>query len=232
MDSRISVVIPSYKEAAYIEKTLKALRGQSYRDIEIIVVDSDPGEETRDIARGYADKVIHLSERGVSKARNLGARNASGGIILFMDADTIIFDGSLQEIARIFEGGDVASVCGFVEVESSFLNRLIFRITAESGWLLAMLGIPLFYGFCVAYRRDVFERIGGFNESLVTCEDLDVSMRAAKAGRCVFSRKVRVVTSARRLEKGGTVRMIVFHLRNFMNYLKCGKPAEHYPVLR
>ena len=232
MDYKLSVVIPSYREEGYIEETLKALRNQDYKNVEVIVVDSSPDEKTRDVAKKYADKTLHFPERGVSKARNLGAQNSSGDIIVFIDADTVIKKDALAKIARAFaEDEKMVCCCAYVEVESSLLNRILFMLVSESVWLMAKLGMPLFYGFCVAYRKDTFDKVC-FNEKLVTCEDIDVSKRAARLGKCKLLRDVRVLTSARRVEKGGTLRIVVFHMQNLIRYTLSSKACEDYPVFR
>ena len=232
MAFKLSVIIPSYNEEKYIEKTLKALKEQDYKNMEIIVVDSSTSEETRIISKKYADRTILLDERGVSKARNLGAQNASGDILIFIDADTIMEKGTLTEITRKFEiDKNVVCVCAYVDVESSIGSRLLFKSVSEMVWLLAKIGLPLFYGSCVAYRRTAFEKIC-FSERLITCEDIDLSRRARRLGKCVLDRKARVLTSARRVEKGGIIKTVFFHIQNLANYLVSGKAEENYPAFR
>lgn len=231
-DFKLSVIIPSYNEEKYIEETLKSLKKQSYRNIEVIVVDSSVDDKTRKISERYADKTIYLKERGVGKARNLGAKNASGDIFVFMDADTMIKEGSLEEICRAFKNPDVVCVCGYIEVKSSFLNEMLFMGVSESVWLLSKLNIPLFYGICVSYKREAFEKIKGFDESFITAEDIEISKRASRIGKCILNRKVRALTSARRVEKGGFLKIIVFHIVNLVNFLLSRKTEENYPALR
>ena len=232
MDFKLSVIIPSYNEEKYIEETLKRLKKQSYMNIEVIVVDSSADDKTRKISEKYADKTIYLSERGIAKARNVGAKAASGDIFVFVDADTLLEDGALKEICRSFDDPKVAGVCSYIEVDSSFLNRLLFKAVSESVWILSKLNLPLFYGMCVSYRRCVFEKVNGFNEELVTTEDLDVSRRAARFGKCILNKKVRVLTSARRVEKGGFLTIVMFHVINLVNFLLFRKTEENYPALR
>ena len=232
MDFKLSVIIPSYNEEKYIEETLKRLKKQSYGNVEVIVVDSSADDKTRKISEKYADKTIHLNERGIAKARNVGAKAAGGDVFVFVDADTLLEDGALKEICSSFEVPDVAGVCSYIEVDSSFLNRVLFKAVSESVWILSKLNLPLFYGMCVSYRRCVFEKINGFNEELVTTEDLDVSRRAARFGKCVLNKKVRVLTSARRVEKGGFFTIVTFHIVNLVNFLLFRKTEENYPALR
>ena len=92
----ISVVIPAYNEEKYLEKTLNRLP----KNLELIVVCNGCTDKTAQIAKKYA-KVISISDKNVSKARNLGAKNSSGKILIFLDADTcFISEKSFSEIEK------------------------------------------------------------------------------------------------------------------------------------
>lgn len=88
----VSVIIPTYCEEHTIEGCLKSIKNQEFKigRIESIVVDSHSPDNTRVVAKKFADKVIDLKARGVGRARNVGAKNAEGKILLFVDADTFL----------------------------------------------------------------------------------------------------------------------------------------------
>ena len=92
----VSIIIPAHNEERYIEKTLSHIKKQSYRNIEIIVVDDGSIDNTTKKAKIYADKIIKLKKRkGVSYARNAGAKVARGDLLVFLDADTMLWDKML-----------------------------------------------------------------------------------------------------------------------------------------
>ena len=95
-DPRISVVIPAYNEAASIGPCLASLLRQTWRDVELIVVDDGSTDATRDIAGRYPVQLLAADHRGPAAARNLGARTASGEILVFVDAD-MHFDPAFLE---------------------------------------------------------------------------------------------------------------------------------------
>jgi len=85
---KISVIIPTLQEEKYIATTLSKLT-KITPQIEIIVVDGGSEDNTVKIARGFTDKVYEIKERGISKARNYGAKYSNGDILLFLDADVM-----------------------------------------------------------------------------------------------------------------------------------------------
>src|SRR3989338_3430207 len=88
MGKLISIVIPAFNEQKTISECLKSLKNQSYRPIEITVVDDGSSDSTRNIVKGFSDiKLLTQSHKGPGQARNLGASNAKGEILVFVDAD-------------------------------------------------------------------------------------------------------------------------------------------------
>jgi len=86
---RCSVIIPARNEANRISRTLEALKAQDYDGrYEIIVVVNNSNDNTEEVARQFTDQVYTLKEGGAWRARNHGVENASGNVVLFIDADT------------------------------------------------------------------------------------------------------------------------------------------------
>lgn len=237
---KISIIIPAYNEEKYIETALsklKEIKEREYKNLEVIVVENGSTDETYKIAKRYADedknfKVFHLGKASAAIATNFGAKKASGEILILMDADTYPLNGTISEIARKFEDKEVVSVCTYLKTNSSIINNLLFSLSSELAYLSSKIGVPLFYTICVAYRKDVFEKLNGLKENFVTAYDLDLSKRASKFGKCVFARKANVFTSPRRIEKGGTLNVVMFHLKNFIKFSFYKKPAEEYEAYR
>ncbi len=229
---KVSIVIPTYMEEKYIEKTLKALRNQTYKNYEIIIVDSASKDRTVKIAKKYSDKIIVTKERGIGKARNTGARMADGDILLFLDADTVLKENFIKRMIDNFRSQDVIGVCGYVKTTGSLVNRLTYRACSELAWLSTLIEGPLFYGMCMAWDRGVFEKIGGFKESMVTAEDIELTQRASKYGKCVLARDAVAVTSPRRVTKQGWWSAVAFHIKNFFKYIIFKRPEKYYPTVR
>ena len=128
---RISVVIPAYNAAPYIAAAIDSVVGQTYKDLEIIVVDDGSVDNTAAVLQTYGNKVRYVRQenQGVSSARNHGIRVAQGELIAFLDADDVWFPEKLElqtqflsaheEAALVF--GDLELVANGQVVEPSYL---------------------------------------------------------------------------------------------------------------
>ena len=173
----VSVVVPVYNNAETIRQCLDSLLSQSYKDIEIIVVDDGSTDGTRDVVRGFPVKLIAVDHQGSSHARNVGIKEAEGQIIGFAEGDATYDKDYLARSVAHFADANVGGVIGpyFVKNPRNFLTRCkdVERRTHFSeyrpftGWV---------------YRKAVLELIGYFDERLSCGEDVDVGIRTRRAG--------------------------------------------------
>jgi glycosyltransferase involved in cell wall biosynthesis len=220
----VSVIMPTLNEERYIENCLKALKNQDYKGkYEIIVADGMSKDATVKIAKKYADKVIRVKKRGIAAGRNAGAKVAKGKIFLFIDADTIAPFNLITEIAKNFRKNVVGVACPILPLSSSLIDFLLYWIFNQFVRVSIKIKKPKVAGACCAYRRDAFEKIGGFNEEIETLEDFDVSKRIIKFGEIKFLDSVFVLTSTRRIRKWGKVKAIIRYLELLLNYILKGK---------
>lgn len=229
---KVSIIIPALNEEKYIEKTLKHIKKQTYRNIEIIVVDNASTDKTKSIAKKYA-KVISVKKRGISKARNAGARIATGSVLLFVDADTLLKKDFVERVVERFKKSkNVVGICGYIETRGSFLQRLVYKLCSEIAWISTIIRMPLFYGMCMAWKKDVFESVGGFDENLHTAEDIDFTIKARKFGRCILARDAKAITSPRRVVGMGLQEAVRFHIKNFFRHMFLKGAAKKYEIIR
>lgn len=226
----ISVIIPAYNEEAYIEKTLQSVTEQNTRS-EIIVVDGGSTDRTVEIAKRYADDVLVVRGDGVSRARNIGAKAASGDVLLFLDADTWLHAGTLETIQTAFTEG-ATGVCGNVRSDGPLHARIVYKITSATALITSWLHVPLFYGLCMAWRRDAFERNGGFDEGTRVGEDIKLTLALHNSGRCVWLRNARVTTSSRRLRGRWFFLSPYVHLKNFFKMVFLKRTDSTYRPVR
>jgi len=206
----ISVIIPTFNEEKYLETTLKALRNQSYaKKFEIIVADGGSRDRTVRIARKYADKVV-VTSRGVSKGRNAGALVSKGDVLVFIDADTVPYGNALNELeSAMRHRGVVGATCPVMPMSSiaaDWLQALALKTITK---LSLTTKRPVIPGICIACRRDAFERIGGFDESINVNEDADFVMRLRRFGKIGFAEYTFVLTSTRRIQKWGRAKSMM-----------------------
>ncbi|TVQ28281.1 MAG: glycosyltransferase [Spirochaetaceae bacterium] len=198
-----TIVIPAYNEEKTLPALLRDIAAQRGADPQVVVADAESTDRTREIARSRGATVV---EGGLPAAgRNSGARDADTDILIFLDADVRIPKRFVRTVCDAMEGRDlVAATCPMKPLSRLSTDRVIHNF-ANLFVRLTQYSDPNAPGYCIAIRRDVFERIGGFDESLKVAEDHDLVKRAAKHGafRVVPDTHVRV--DVRRFEKEGRV---------------------------
>lgn len=226
-----SVIIPTYMEAGYIENCLQSISRQKYKrtEFEIIVSDSRSSDKTVEIASRFADIVIVDDRRGISYGRNAGAKEASGNILVFVDADAILAPDFLSYCHQEFSNLSVVGITGIAKPnDGGILQRFIYTGTYCMVYLFHFFGLSLFPGICVAYRSKVFTEVGGFREDFGIVEDLDLSRRISKMGITKIIHQARAFVSTRRLERH-LVATVAYHIYSDLRYLLIGKAHRHYP---
>lgn len=228
---KLSVIIPTYNEEKEIEGCLQSLLQQSIprSEYEIIVADATSTDNTVAIAQRYADIVVCTLQRGIAVGRNLGARRASGDILLFLDADVHLTKTFLAECKKAFEDNSLVALCGkFVPRDGGFLPKVVYYGTYALVRFFSFMRLPLYPGICVAYRRSAFECVNGFREDLGISEDIDLSRRVSKIGKCSVHSHAVAYVATRRVQKH-LFSTVVFHIWNDLRYLLTGRSAKMYP---
>ena len=189
-------------EAPAIARTLEAIRAGA-RDAEIIVVDGGSTDGSIEVARPRCDVAISAA-RGRALQMNTGAAHASGGVLVFVHADTIV----PASFARDIEGAlaNPAVVGGRFDVRLDD-NHPLLVLTGALINLRSRISSTGTGDQAIFVRRKIFEALGGFPD-LPICEDLDFARRLKRSGRIACLRS-KVVTSARRWRKGGIVRTVL-----------------------
>jgi len=231
----ISVIIPTLNEEKYIESSLKSLINQDYKGkYEIIVADGMSRDNTVRIAKKFTDKVITVTQKNVAAGRNEGAKIAKGEILLFLDADTILLFNGLTEISKPFKNKRVVGVtCSVLPISPEAKDFAIYWSFNQFMKRSIKSKKPQIAGVCCAYRKKVFENVGGFNKYLETLEDFDLSERISKKGDIKFVQNTIALTSNRRIKKWGRIKSIGKYLRLYFNYIlrkKTFDRNEYEPV--
>lgn len=127
---KVSVIIPSYNSAETVIECLSSLSEQSYENIEVIFVDNQSLDDSKDRAQNYLKKsslyfkVCSEPKKGVSFARNRGLKESSGRLICFLDADDWLFPDSIERRVNAFSNGGVACVYGpYLRVKNVSCDR-------------------------------------------------------------------------------------------------------------
>jgi rSAM/selenodomain-associated transferase 2 len=214
----ISVIIPTYNEAAYLPATLDSI-ADSNTNKEVIVVDAGSVDGTSDLARARTARVLLSQRRQRAYQMNLGARHAYGALLLFLHADTVLPTAALDHIAlSLSENGIVGG--GFARrynSDSWFLRTTCLFAdlrTRLTGWFLGDQAIFV--------RKEAFEKLAGFRD-LELFEDLDFSIRMTKTGK-VTTLYPPVITSSRRFREDRVVTTTLSDLWLTCRYLAGADP--------
>lgn len=203
----LSVVIPTKNEEDYLPRLLASIKRQSIQPLEVIVADAGSMDKTREIAKSYGARVVEGGMPG--PGRNRGAEAAKGDVIFFFDADVVLKDKAFLEKALLeFEsrGLDIATT-DVLPIEGTKYDGFSHEVYNKYVRLWGRLH-PHAPGFCMLVRKSLHEKIGGFDEDVVFCEDHDYVLRGNKAGKFGFLAKdIRVYVSSRRQERDGRLNM-------------------------
>jgi glycosyltransferase involved in cell wall biosynthesis len=226
-----SIIVPTYQEEEYITRCLQSIAQQDYKreDFEIIVSDAHSTDRTLENARQYCDRIILNDRRGIAYGRNAGAQTALGDILVFLDADATLSRDFLFQCHQVFQISSVAGMSGIASPnDGGLIQRFVYRGTYCLVRIFHFFHISLFPGICIAYRRDIFMKLGGFREDFGIVEDLDLSRRISRVGLCTVNKKARAFVSTRRLEKH-LLSTVTFHIYSDIKYLLTGKASTYYP---
>ncbi len=195
----LSVIVPAYQAEATLAGCLEAILSQKdFTDFEVIVVDDHSSDRTTEVAGGFPVRLIRREEnRGAGAARNLGAGNSYGGILLFVDADVYLEPSVLSRVARLFREcpeidaavgtySELPAVKDAVSIYHNFFTFYHHELSPDR--------IEWFWGALGAVRREVFEKVGGFPEgySGAAAEDMELGYAMAMAGyRIAYQRELR-----------------------------------------
>lgn len=196
----VSVIIPAYNRAHSVRRSIDSVLDQTYRPLEVIVVDDGSTDGTAEVLEFYGDliKLIRRSNGGPSSARNTGVAHAGGEIIAFLDSDDTWQPEKLERQVRLMESGGSQVPCCVCNAEtvadgpllpSSFDSAGVSGELSEGFWLNPAELIAtrfLLFNQVVAIRRESFEKIGGFNESMRILEDHDLAFRLSLLGPWAF----------------------------------------------
>lgn len=226
----ISLIIPAFNEEAYLPACLDAvIEHVGNRAVEIIVVDNNSTDGTRAVIERYP-QVIYLfeSQKGITRARQRGFLGSTGEVLAFVDADTRPPAGWIDQVAAQFAARpDLACLSG----PYSFYDLTGIRNLVSTAWFVAARPIYALVGCVIvggnfAIRRDVLDRMGGFDASIEFYgEDVDIAKRASRFGKVVFSPRLVMPTSGRRMAHQGFLKTAGIYFLNYISVVLRSKPA-------
>lgn len=209
---KIAVIVPVHNGGVSFRRCLASLAEAAPAPAEIIVVVDGGNDGSAQLAERFGAKVLRTPEaRGPARARNLGAREAEGDILFFVDADVTIPIDALAQIAEAFDNDpelaaligsydDMPSAANFLSQYKNLFHHYVHQTASTTA--------STFWGACGAIRREVFLKLNGFDENyLQPCiEDIELGYRLKQAGYRIRLCKALQVKHLKRWEMGSLLR--------------------------
>ena len=204
----LSVIVPAWNEEKYLGRTLESLqraiagyqrdRGGS---AEIIVVDNNSRDHTAEVARQHGVAVVFEPVNNIARARNAGARTARGQFLAFCDADNAVTENMFCQIHDHLSDPRIAGGGTWIQPERRNLKISFFYFLWHAYVTLSQVGVGILH--C---RREDFDAIGGYDETIYAAEDLQFAYDLRKLGkprgqRFRVLRDCWIITSTRKLDQ-------------------------------
>ncbi|PLY07524.1 MAG: glycosyl transferase [Arcobacter sp.] len=179
---KISVIIPTYNRANFLLSAINSIKSQTYRIDEIIVVDDGSSDNTKEVLKNQNIKYIFQENKGVSSARNRGIKESKNDWIAFLDSDDIWEKEKIEKHINIHKTNQNI-FCSYTDETWNRNGKTIklkpYQEKEEPTFLnslrLCKIGVSTF--FC---HKNIFEKVGYFDEELLVCEDYDLWLRILK----------------------------------------------------
>jgi len=217
---RVSVIVPAWNEQGQLPACLRSV-GDLHREMELIVVDAGSEDRTVSIAREFGARVIRSPIRQRAVQLNLAAQEASGDVLLFLHADTILPSYWFWQLTAALDQ-DAQTIGGGFQRRFDLPSAWLAFTCALADWRSARYG--LFLGDQAMFiRTAAFWSLGGFR-MLHRCEDLDLSLRMARLGRTRLLRPG-IMSSGRRFVRRGPLRQTFVDLTIAIRFIAAHRAA-------
>lgn len=191
-DILVSVIIPLYNKELTIRKSILSVLNQSYKNLELIIINDGSTDDSYNIAKSIDDKrvvIYTVVNGGASKARNIGINISKGDYLLFLDADDVLKENcisTLVEMISLYPNANIWS--GSVEIKK---GNNSYYLKTKNGYIKNNYKEYYFKKFtlaagCTLFQKNIIKSIGGYNEFIHVYEDADFDMKLMR-NACIAS---------------------------------------------
>lgn len=215
----VSIIVSTYKSATTLKACLQSIKAQTYEPIELIVVDNYSKDKTVEIAKEFTK---HVYVRGPERSaqRNYGVETSTGKYVVIIDSDMELGPKVIE--ACVVKAEADAKIGGVVIPEESFgkgfwaqCKKLERSFYVGVSWMEAAR----------FYRKDLYQKLGGYNESLVSGEDWDLSQRMGQIAKIDRVDEF-IMHNEGHLRLGTTLKKKYYYSQKFAEYLAANKTTE------
>ncbi len=205
----LSIIIPTLNEEYIVSDILECLKKQSFKDFEVILVDGNSNDKTKEIAKKYLKKldlkVINSEIRNVGYQRNLGVNKSKYDTILFLDVDTSFSENFLEKSIKEFNDHNLkVAGCPLYPDSNNMIDKLFYFLFRN--FMFIFYKYIGFNGCCIFVLKELHNKINGFDTSIKVGEDYDYSSRLKEYTKLNMLKNVKIKTSTRRFQKYGRLR--------------------------
>jgi glycosyltransferase involved in cell wall biosynthesis len=246
---KVSIIIPTYNRANFIGETIQSILNQTFQDFEIIVVDDGSTDNTKKIIDGFikqSEKIKYLYQNHCGRPsipRNYGFKISTGKYLAFLDSDDLWLPKKLEKQINVLEKNINV---GFVDCKNIIINEFgseikgsykfpiyngdVFRELLKSNIILTPGSVII--------KRDVIEKIGNFDESLLSLDDWDLWIRISKyygfayINEPLFKYRVHINNVTATLPQRNAEEQIIYIFEKHKNDYKDAQPDYYYKGLR
>ncbi|MBO8161963.1 MAG: glycosyltransferase [Thermosipho sp. (in: Bacteria)] len=184
---KVSVIIPTYNRTEYLPSALESIFRQTYKNFEVIVVDDGSSEDTRRVLGPYLKKITYLQKEngGKASAVNLGLKYATGKYVWVFDDDDVALPRKLEIQVKKFQQD---RSIGLIHTSAIYMDKELKKVLTvwnarelpQEEILKYKLSGCIFHGGTVIVRKECFDRVGPWDESLIRAQDYDIWIRIAR----------------------------------------------------
>lgn len=211
MNPIVSVIVTTKNSESFLENCLRSVKAQTYEPVELLLVDNFSTDRTMEIARRYADRVIVAGPER-SPQRNLGVKNATGEFVVIIDSDMELAPDLLAECVRLLRTDPLA--VAVIIPEESFgegfwarCKRLERSFYQGVSWMEAAR----------FFRKSAYQEAGGYDETMVSGEDWDLSQRVERVGKLLRSQAC-ILHNEGRINLWRTIKKKYYYAGHFATY--------------
>ena len=235
----VTVVIPAHNEEKLIASSLEGLvRQKTDQPFEVIVVDNNSTDKTKEIALLYAQKlnlrVVQQRIKGRGAARFRGFEAAKGDIIMSTDADTVVPPNWIETLTKSLTNSNAVAVSGTSKIQDcDLLTNFSFNLSQPffNKAYRILIGHYWISGFNFAVYKDAYQKSGGFNPSLNALEDTDLAFKVSRIGKIKYINNLPVLMSGRRFKKRPLLQTFSY-VTTFIGYFVRNKKDIVMPDIR
>lgn len=234
---KLSIIIPCKNEVGVVDALLRSLETQTHPADEVVVVDSHSTDGTavhaKKIGKQLPLKIVKAVKRGVAEARNIGGRESSGSVLLFLDADTQLEDDFIERFIRE-RNKRMLAVGGFTQRMPSHNKGIEVGARIMNGYARLMQHTPWPIAYsCLFADRSAFDELNGFDPKLFIMEDYDFIYRAKRFGFRTGIVTVPYIASDRRYvgpDRPSIWRGVYAELYRYTHGMRITKPLFDYQM--